>query len=191
MTSKHKLRILGASNHAEHERQADDFYATDPKCAADLLKILPELKDVWECACGAGHLAEPLGAVKATDLVDRGYGQSNIDFLLEHERWHGDIVTNPPYKLAIECVEKALSLINDGRYVCMFLKLQFLEGQARSAFFAEHPPKTVAVYSQRQRCAMNGDFDNYKSSALAYAWFIWQKGYQGKPEIIWIRGEDK
>ena len=54
-----------------------DYYATDPK-ALELLLELEEFSDnVWECACGGGHLCEVLKAhghnVKASDLVNRGY----------------------------------------------------------------------------------------------------------------------
>lgn len=40
--------------------------------------------------------------------------------------------------------------------------------------------------SARLNCAKNGDFDAYKSSAMAYAWFVWEKGFTGKPVIEWI-----
>jgi hypothetical protein len=33
---------------------------------------------------------------------------------------------------------------------------------------------------------MNGDFDSIGSSATAYAWFVWEKGYKGYPEIRWF-----
>ena len=33
---------------------------------------------------------------------------------------------------------------------------------------------------------MNGDFDSIGSSATAYAWYIWEKGYKGFPEIRWF-----
>ena len=33
---------------------------------------------------------------------------------------------------------------------------------------------------------MNGDFDKYESSVTAYAWFIWEKGFKGYPEIRWF-----
>ena len=68
----------------------------------------------------------------------------------------------------------------------MFLKLTFLEGQARKQFFLENPPKTVYVSSSRLNCAKQGDFVTYTSSAIAYAWFIWEKGYQGDTIIKWI-----
>lgn len=33
---------------------------------------------------------------------------------------------------------------------------------------------------------MNGDFDMYGSSAAAYAWFVWEKGYQGETIVKWF-----
>ncbi len=181
---------LGASNHALEERQKEDYYATDPKAAELLLEVEPDLDNIWECACGEGHLAkvfDKAGKLKrATDLIDRGYGNIE-DFLLNKELYNnGDIVTNPPYKYAKEFVEKALELIEEGRKVCMFLKLTFLEGKARKELFKKYPPKVVYVCSGRIPCAKNGDFDKYPSSAVAYAWFVWEKGYKGDTVIKWI-----
>lgn len=31
-----------------------------------------------------------------------------------------------------------------------------------------------------------GDFSKTKSSALCYAWFIWEKGYDGQTTLDWI-----
>lgn len=186
-------KTLGASNHTENEREANDYYATEPK-AAELLCAVENLSPaIWECACGAGHLAEVLRKhghiVKATDLTDRGYGCGGVDFLKENVHFHGDIVTNPPYKYAEKFVEHAIDTVADGCKVCMFLKLQFLEGKARRALFEKYPPKCVYVASDRLLCAKNGDFEKMKAgggSAVAYAWFVWQKGYTGETVIRWI-----
>lgn len=184
---------LGASNHALEERQEEDYYATEPKAAELLLEVEPKLENIWECACGGGHLAKVFDKVNklglATDKFYRGYGNLNsIDFLTwdDDYKWNGDIVTNPPYKYAKEFIEKALEFVSDGKKVCMFLKVTFLEGRARKEFFKKYPPKTIYVCSGRIPCAKNGDFDKYPSSAIAYAWFVWEKGYQGKPTIEWI-----
>lgn len=182
---------LGASNHALEERQKEDYYATDPKAANLILEVEPDLNNIWECACGEGHLAEVFrkaGKLNlATDIVDRGYGDCIRDFLDENiSGYVGDIVTNPPYKYAKEFVEKALEIIPDGHKVCMFLKVTFLEGKARKEFFKKYPPKTVYVCSGRIPCAKNGDFDKYPSSAVAYAWYVWESGYQGQTIIRWI-----
>lgn len=67
-----------------------------------------------------------------------------------------------------------------------FLKLTFLEGKARRALFRSTPPIRVWVSSSRLKCAMNGDFDKYGSSAAAYAWFVWEKGYKGETTVKWF-----
>ena len=122
--------------------------------------------------------------VKATDLIDRNYGEYGIDFLKTNLEFKGDILTNPPYKYAQEFVEHSLELINDGSKVIMFLKLTFLEGQQRRRLFDTMQLKKIYVFSKRQQCAKNGVFTG--SSAVAYAWFVWVKGYKGLPKIEWI-----
>jgi len=181
---------LGASNHSKGVREINDYYATDPIAGKLLLEVETELDNIWECACGEGHLAKVFDDTgklgKATDLINRGYGTVE-DFLISTEPYHnGDIVTNPPYKDAQEFVENALERVDTGRYVCMFLRLLFLEGQARKKLFEKYPPKTVYVFSKRVNCAKNGDFITYDSGAVAYAWFVWEKEYKGKTIIQWI-----
>ena len=105
------------------------------------------------------------------------------------EVFDGDIITNPPYKFAKEFVEQALNLVNDGNKVCMFLKLTFLESQSRRELFEKNPPKTVWVSSSRLQCAKNGDFTTYGKgvgTAVAYAWYVWEKGYHGPTTIKWF-----
>lgn len=184
---------IGASNHSEKERHKDDYYATDPKAVELLLENETFNHSIWECACGEGHIAKVLESngyhVISTDLIDRGYGTGGIDFLTQTENRGGncsDIVTNPPYKLALEFAQHALEIVEEGNKVAMFLKLTFLEGQKRKQFFLKYPPKRIYVFSKRITCAMNGEFENYPSSAIAYAWYIWEKGYKGKPTIDWI-----
>ncbi len=124
--------------------------------------------------------------VVSRDLVDRGYGEVKDFLFMNNEQWDGDIITNPPYAFAQEFVEQALKMIQPGRKVAMFLKLTFLEGKKRAELFKSTPPIRVWVSSSRLKCAMNGDFDSFSSSAAAYGWFIWEKGFKGHPEIRWF-----
>lgn len=187
--------ILGSSNHSEGEREANDYYATDPHALELFLEAIKRdnfklCKRIWECACGQGHLSKILidkgYIVKSTDLIDRGYGEGGIDFLKQREGWHGDILTNPPYKYAEDFVEKALKLLEQGNHCVMFLKVQFLEGQSRRELFEHCPPKYVYVHSKRANCAKNGNFEKYGSSAICYCWYIWEKGFKGESIIRWI-----
>lgn len=187
---------LGASNHSEGEREVNDFYSTDPNSLEIFLKALERdgfklHKDIWECACGMGHLSKVLESkgynVWSTDLIDRGYGSGNTNFLKSiPDKWWGDILTNPPYKYAKEFVEKALEITRNGTYTIMFLKIQFLEGKDRRNLFDKYPPKYVYVNSARQTCYINGDMSKKMSSATCYCWFIWEKGFEGEPIIRWI-----
>ena len=129
-------------------------------------------------------------SVISTDIVYRGFGFSaSVDFLSikNKECFSGDIITNPPYKYALEFVEQALRVVKHHNKVAMFLKLTFLEGQKRKNFFRDNPPKTIYVSSSRLNCARNGEFEKFnRNSAVAYAWFVWEKGYSGNPVIKWI-----
>lgn len=112
-----------------------------------------------------------------------------MDFLADSTAFDGDIITNPPYKFAADFVNHALNLVNPGNKVFMFLKLQFLEGKARRALFDTKQLKTVYVFTSRIMCAKNGKFAEMKAgggSAVAYAWYEFQKGYNGDPVIKWI-----
>ena len=196
--SRTAFAIIGASNHSECDREANDYYATEPKATELLLEAEKFSHHVWECACGEKHMSNVIEAhgydVRSSDIFNRG-GYSDveiIDFLnatkddIDRPR---DIITNPPYSHAQEFVEKAMELVEEGGKVAMFLKLTFLEGKKRKELFKKYPPKVLYVSSSRLQCAKNGDFEkNGKGvgTAIAYGWFIWEKGYKGEPVIRWI-----
>jgi hypothetical protein len=185
---------LGASNHTDKEREQSDYYATDPIAVELLLKEEDFSTDIWECASGENHLADALKEhghnVRTSDIVKRTDTTEQYDFLsIDNTSWHGDIITNPPYRLATEFIYKSLSIINNGNKVAMFLKVQFMEGKERKHLFTNFPPKVIYVSSSRIMCAKNGDFDKMKKgggSAVAYAWYVWEKGYKGNTIVKWI-----
>ena len=139
------FKTLGASNHTAGERQREDYYATEPRATELLCQLVQFDGPILEPSCGEGHISEELKRagydVTSRDLVDRGYGEV-ADFLaIDNLEWNGNIVTNPPYKYAQAFVEKALQIIPEGKKVCMFLKLTFLEGKARKHLFRIAPPR--------------------------------------------------
>lgn len=204
----------GASNHSDTDRESDDYYATHPSATEALLETGEVFNDrIYEPACGEGHIAGVLKEheykVKCSDIIDRGYPRTRIVNFLELEiekETDCDIITNPPYKYAKEFVEKSLQFVKMGNKVAMLLKLTFLEGQGRKPMFLKNPPKYVYVFSARTLCAKNGEFmtncvnkdgepiknkdgtikQKKLSNAVAYAWFVWEKGFKGEPIIRWI-----
>ena len=137
---------LGASNHVADERAANDYYATDPRAVEMLLQMETFAPVIWEPACGEGHISKVLAAhgyeVISTDLIYRGFGDPEpLNFLEETlDGFEGDIITNPPYSVGLQFVERALESVRPGGKVAMFLKVQFLEGKRRGEFFKKWPP---------------------------------------------------
>lgn len=196
--NKHSVyATLGAGNHTDKERQKHDYYATDP-IAIDLLKTVFNIPHVvYECCCGEGHLSKQLEKhghkVYSTDLINRGYGIGGVDILTLEKLPYEDcncILTNPPYKYAMEVVLKALELLNQGGCCIMLLKTTFLEGKKRYAnLFSKYPPKHIFQFVSRVQCAKNGDFQTMiqgGGSAISYAFFIWEKGFRGETTVKWI-----
>ena len=185
------FKTLGSSNHTPNERAANDYYATEPQAVEMLLQMETFAPVIWEPACGEGHISKVLAAhgyeVISTDLIYRGFGEPEpMDFLTEtFPNFEGDIITNPPYSAGLEFVERALETVRPGGKVAMFLKVQFLEGKRRGELFAKTPPRTIYISRSRLACAKNGDFE-HTEKAIAYAWYVWEKGFTGDPVIKWF-----
>lgn len=185
------FKTLGASNHTVKEREQNDYYATDPIAIDKLLSVYELPKEIWECACGEGHLSKRLKElgydVLSSDLIDRGYG-TKVDFLNATIMTQIPcILTNPPYKYATEFVLKALEILPEDGVFAMFLKTTFLEGKERyEKIFKKYPPRYVFQFISRVLCAKNGDFSGTDGSAVSYAWFIWEKNFVGDTIIRWI-----
>lgn len=197
---KTKNNLTGTSlvgDSVNRERVAEDYYAT-PKEATESLLHLFDLSDCdtfYEPACGEGHISEVLKEyyskkhIHSTDLVNRGYGVGKVDFLkLGNETKWDCIITNPPFKLSQEFIEKGLQLSN--KYVIMFAKIQLLESEVRRKLFDKFPPKYIYVFTDRVNPLRNGspiDENGKKwSSTMCFAWFVWEIGFTGEPIIRWL-----
>lgn len=183
------MRTLGSTSITKADREENDFYATEPKAVELLLAEENFANNILEPCCGQKHITNILEqagyTVKSSDLIDRNVGADIQDFF-EITDWDGDIISNPPYKNALDFVKHSLEIVKEDSKVAMFLKILFLEGKKRKEFFEKHPPKVIYVASGRLNCAKNGDFDKYPSSAVCYAWFVWEKGFKGEPVVRWI-----
>lgn len=180
----------GARTYAKEERQSEDYYATEPRAVYELLERESFSETILEPCVGGGHIANVLKEkgykVIAKDIVNRGFPETEIINFFSISENKNDIITNPPYILCKDFVDHALKISPKGTKIAMFLKLTFLESQSRRQLFEENPFKTLYVFSQRRNCAKNGDFEKYPSSAVAYGWYVWEKGFKGNPEIKWI-----
>lgn len=170
-------------------RERDDFYPTPPEGTRALLSVEQFEGDIWEPACGDGAISRELEAagyqVLSTDLIDRGYGQGGVDFLLDYQTRAANIVTNPPFKFAEQFVRHALSRAE--RKVCILARLAWLEGIQRGRFFQSSPLARVWVFSarlhmQRARAATKED----AGGMIAFAWYVWDHAHDGPPQLGWL-----
>ena len=169
------------------KRAKADFYPTPRETTEALFKREIFRGLVWECASGNGAMArviENYNPCFASDIrTDESiYGQKGIDFLVT-DKEVPNIVTNPPYILAKQFVEWALICATEK--VAMLLKLVFLESAGRYYLFRNSPLRTVYVFSKRQKIYAEGKIGK-NSGLIAYAWFVWDKNYSGKPYLDWI-----
>lgn len=179
-----------------------DFFPTPPWATRALCEhVLPAVwpyPDRFACtaldpACGEGHMALALADyfrdVSASDIFDYGYA-SVADFLHPDtgENLQADwIITNPPFNLAAEFIQKALGIAKRG--VAMLVRMQFLEGEGRfDRLFVRRPPQLVAVFAERVpmhrgRWVING------KTATAYVWLVWRRHVPhdwAHQRVMWI-----
>lgn len=181
----------------------DDF-PTPPWATRALFEhVLPELSILigpslcpngprpsgWDPSCGRGHmtmvLEEYCEPVFATDIFDYGAGdpakvpagwvgeQDFLDQLAQMPKvdW---IITNPPFKLALDFTLRALALARRG--VAMLVRTQWIESKGRyERLFRDRPPTIFAPFVERVPM-VKGVWDPTASTATSYAWFVWLVG---------------
>jgi len=173
--------------------RGDDLYET-PTCAVKALLGAENLPScIWEPACGPGSIVGVLRdagrRVYATDLVDYGCpdSESRVDFLMEKhpDFFIGAIVTNPPFKLAREFVVHALAI--GVPKVVMLLRLAFLESESRRSILDNGWLARVHVFRNRlpmmHRAGRGTQVAKTNSSAMAFAWFVWDRDHHGPTEL--------
>lgn len=189
-----------AGGNPENERVENDFYATNPKAVEMLLKEYNFKGRAWLEPCvGQGHISKTVLNyynnniwIDGVDLIDRGFPNTiATDFLTYEPKGKYDVViSNPPFSLAQEFIEKGFELLKDNGQMAMFLKIQFLEGGKRKEFFEKYPPKYIYVFRNRMATWNNGnELDpNGKrwATTMCHAWYIWEKGSTTEPIIRWL-----
>ena len=203
------MNLTGAKlvgDNPERGRVDNDYYATPFNATEALLNALNECGDtlsgdlILEPSAGEGHIVKvlkdfyPYNEIVANDIAYRESRigvdvNGGIDFLAyEPHRKFDTVITNPPFALAQEFIEKALTLTN--RRVIMFAKIQLLEGDKRRKMFDNSPLKYVYVFSKRVNPLRNGEDkdENGKpwASTMCFAWFVWDLEYEGEPIIRWL-----
>lgn len=162
-----------------------DFFPTPPWATRALLvHVIGDLRlgCVWEPAAGRGHMAETLAErafrVIASDVFDYGRGYELGSFVGQGPDVIGSkevdwVITNPPFALATEFVERGLREARVG--VALLLRSNWAEGAERfERIFSKTPPTVIAQFVERVPM-VKGRYDPNASTATCYAWFVWRR----------------
>lgn len=190
--------VSGTGNKAASLKvRRNDLYETPAVAVHALLGVERLPHCIWEPACGPGAIVRELRAaglsVYATDLVNYASPDQDMagwDFLLERQLPLGveAIVTNPPFKNAQAFVVHALTLAPK---VVMLLRLAFLESERRRDVLDSSPLARVHVFRKRLPMMHRKEWEGPKAnSGMAFAWFVWERGYVGAPTLHRLSWEE-
>lgn len=168
---------------AEPHDSLDDFptppWATRALC--EFLRAQGEdtvFQKVREPAANRGYMVRPLTgyftSVWPSDVHDYGMGWPVEDYLFpgHSERMVDWTITNPPFRLAEEFVDKGLRTSRRG--VAVIVRSAFLEGIGRYArLFADRQPTDVLQFTERV-VMHKGRVSADGSTATAYCWLVWR-----------------
>lgn len=163
---------------AGHVRREFDFYETPAWVTDAILEVLPIRPNsrIYEPCSGDGAIARrlPPGCVLSTNDVDpRRLADSHAD-ATHADAWRAEpapewVITNPPFKCALEIAQRAVAAASAGVALCV--RLTFLEPtHARGAWLAANPPSFVQVLP---RSSFTGDG---RSDSVTCAWVVWYRG---------------
>ena len=197
MTSnRHEKQQKAFLNSMDRKASLDglDDFPTPPWCVRALFQRLPKdyaptiYKEttLWDPASGRGYIANTLRELFPKNAVYEGdihlYPERNVKHVIEcdflQSKGGADwIITNPPYKdgMAEKFVLHALKQAQVG--VAMLIRLVWMQNVGRyNRLLKDNPPFSVNVFSERPTL-MPGEVTKAKNGMVAYAWYIWQKGW--------------
>jgi len=189
-------------------RADHDFYPTPPDAVRALLSVESFDGPIWEPACGDGAISKELERngheVISTDLIDRGYGQGESDFLcpitftrvmIENPRLK-HVITNPPYSyrpgIGDKFVGQALRFARmHGGKVAMLLNLGCLAHQTRTLKWRNDPPARIHIMDDLTFFP-NGDQRQAGRfiTEHRYCWIVWTPERSGPTQLTWLRMAD-
>lgn len=175
-----ELIIMSSTNRGTI-RQVNDHYDTPTYTTRSLLDAHDIKYPVLEPCAGNLAIANMLnkGLVTTNDINPESQSTFNYDYLnYSFKDSHiNTVITNPPFNIAQQIIDRALNDVVEGGEVIMLLRVNFLGSQKRKPFWKDAPLKYVYVLSKRPA------FINGKTDSIEYAWFVFERGYTGNATI--------
>jgi hypothetical protein len=167
------------------QRKKSDFYETPYSITQQFLDREKLNGSILEPASGSGAISKIL-IKNGYEVISKDLSLGD-DFLKESNKFD-TIITNPPFSLAFEFIQKAKEISD---YFAFLLPLSYLHGKKRfDNIYSDEkfPLSRIYVFT---RYPMLGEplrkDGKYNTGMMVYAWFVWDKLSVGKEPIIrWI-----
>lgn len=186
-----------------YEREGRDFYATPSWVTEALLRHVRFRGSVWEPCCGDGAMSTVLAAhgykVTSTDIAERGFGTSGIDFLTCQSMPEGcrSIVTNPPYGETASDKGQArspMAMLNFLRHalaltasvqgqLALLVRLQWIAGRRVADLLSAGPFAATLILTRRIQWFDMGE--HTKNAQHHHAWVVFDHAHPaGSPPAL-------
>ena len=154
----------------KYNKIKNNFVQTPTEVTNQLLQLEAFMGNVLEPCCGNGAISEILIEkgfnVKSSDLFDYGYGE--VRDLFDINEMYDNVITNPPFSLNIDMIEKLLSITKNKLALLWYVKNigNIIESRRSKGL------KTIYVFNQRIQ---------WKETKIGwlFAWYVWEKEYNG------------
>lgn len=181
-------------------RDPHDFYIEEEWCDRRLFAMEKFEGDVVDPACGTGRIVR---SAIDSGLDARGYDLVKRSAFCLEERDFLDggvacdnIVSNPPFR---HCNARAdfrfirRALEGAARKVALLLPATFDCGDKNSRFLQSTPLRRKLVITPRPSMPPGAVIEagmKPGGGTTDFAWFVFLRGYDGKPELGWLRRDD-
>lgn len=165
-----------------YDRKANDLYETPAWVTQALVPHLQKINLIWEPAAGTNAMADVLTEANYKVITsDLSHG---TDFLKVERLSNGAsaIITNPPFNLATQFIERALELMKPGGLVAMLTRVDFDSAKTRRHLFADHPAFCKKIVLLRRIVWFE---PATASPSFNHCWMIWDWRHQGPPTIAY------
>lgn len=182
-----------SSTNRSYDRHKNDYYVTPIEKVSEFLKEFRKLEpEVFEGnklfldPSAGGDDTHPMSYPEALklegvdgekimtiDVREDSLAEVGGNYLeIELNKVPDVIITNPPFNVAREIIEKALEDAADGGFVIMLVRLNFFGSKKRRDMWETMLPKYTFVHSRRISFTEDG-----KTDSIEYQHLVWQKGY--------------
>jgi len=195
-------------------REASDYYVTPIPAIEHFLRAwaidfgpdgFTGIKDILDPCAGGTNGKVPMSYPEAIanvhalfcssrsfETVDiRSDSPANIasDYLtIEMPMKYDLIITNPPFSIAVEIIQKAISDCRDGGYVVMLQRLNFLGSVNRLEFWQQNMPERIYVHAQRMGFKRHVTWlplkERNATDSIEYAHFVWRKAGNTRESLL-------